>query len=166
MIETHISMVFLAGDRAYKLKRAVKFPYLDFSTPAQRQRACDAELDIEPPDCARFVPGGAGGIARHADGTLGWAGERRAGCEWVVVMRGSIRNSRSTPGSEGRLGTTLIFELISHIVAFHARAEPRPDAGGATAMAAIEPKTISVYSVSGRASLHPSTSPSCTVLAR
>ena len=31
-IETHVSLVFLAGDRAYKLKRAVKYPYLDFST--------------------------------------------------------------------------------------------------------------------------------------
>jgi aminoglycoside phosphotransferase family enzyme len=33
IIETHISLVFLAGDRAYKLKRAVKYPYLDFSSP-------------------------------------------------------------------------------------------------------------------------------------
>ena len=32
-VETHISEIFLAGKRAYKLKRAVKFPYLDFSTP-------------------------------------------------------------------------------------------------------------------------------------
>jgi len=32
IIETHVSLVFLAGDRAYKLKRAVKYPYLDFST--------------------------------------------------------------------------------------------------------------------------------------
>jgi len=32
IIETHASLVFLAGDRAYKLKRAVKYLYLDFST--------------------------------------------------------------------------------------------------------------------------------------
>ena len=31
-IETHASVVFLAGPRAYKIKRAVKYPFLDFST--------------------------------------------------------------------------------------------------------------------------------------
>lgn len=45
-IETHISEVFLAGDRAYKLKRAVKLPYADFSTPAIRHAACKKELEL------------------------------------------------------------------------------------------------------------------------
>lgn len=45
-IETHISDVFLAGDRAYKLKRAIKLPYVDFSTPAIRKAACDKELEL------------------------------------------------------------------------------------------------------------------------
>ena len=39
-IETRISRIFLAGDRAYKMKRAVKLPYADFSTPALRHAAC------------------------------------------------------------------------------------------------------------------------------
>ena len=39
-------MVFLSGDRAYKLKRAVKFPYMDFSTAARRRAMCDAEIEI------------------------------------------------------------------------------------------------------------------------
>ena len=46
IIETHVSLVFLAGDRAYKLKRAVRNPYLDFSTPARRRRACEAEFTL------------------------------------------------------------------------------------------------------------------------
>jgi hypothetical protein len=46
IIETHVSVVFLAGDCAYKLKRAVKYPYLDFSTSDHRRRACDAELAL------------------------------------------------------------------------------------------------------------------------
>ena len=33
-IDTHSSVIFLAGDRAYKLKRAVRYDYLDYSTPA------------------------------------------------------------------------------------------------------------------------------------
>ena len=41
--ETHMSWVFLAGERAYKLKKPVRFPYLDFSTLARREAACRAE---------------------------------------------------------------------------------------------------------------------------
>ena len=42
-IDTHASVVFLAGDRAYKLKRAVRFSYLDYSTLALREQYCRAE---------------------------------------------------------------------------------------------------------------------------
>ena len=44
--ETHMSWVFLAGPRAYKLKKPVRFPYLDFSTLARREAACRAELKL------------------------------------------------------------------------------------------------------------------------
>jgi uncharacterized protein len=43
IIQTHVSAVFLAGDCAYRLNRAMKFPYLNFSTVEQRQVACEAE---------------------------------------------------------------------------------------------------------------------------
>ena len=42
--DTHGAMVFLAGSRAYKVKRAVKFPYMDFSTLAKRKWACEREI--------------------------------------------------------------------------------------------------------------------------
>ena len=41
-----MSLVFLAGDRAYKLKKPVRFPYLDFSTVERRETACRAELKL------------------------------------------------------------------------------------------------------------------------
>jgi aminoglycoside phosphotransferase family enzyme len=41
-----VSAVLLAGDCAYSLKRAIKFPYLDFSTVEQRRMACEAELAL------------------------------------------------------------------------------------------------------------------------
>lgn len=44
--ETHMSWVFLAGHRVYKLKKPVRFPYLDFSTLARREAACRAELRL------------------------------------------------------------------------------------------------------------------------
>src|SRR5256885_245208 len=45
-IDTHAASVFLAGERAYKVKRAVKFPFLDYSTLAKRKTACEAELTV------------------------------------------------------------------------------------------------------------------------
>ena len=45
-IETHTAIVFLAGTRAWKLKRAVKFDYLDFSTTARRRAMCEAEVRL------------------------------------------------------------------------------------------------------------------------
>lgn len=44
--ETHMSEVFLAGDKVYKLKKPVRFSYLDFSTLARREAACRAELRL------------------------------------------------------------------------------------------------------------------------
>ncbi|MBD9649888.1 AAA family ATPase [Ensifer sp. ENS09] len=45
-IETHISHVFLTRDRAFKMKRAVKLPYVDFSTPELRLEACKREVRL------------------------------------------------------------------------------------------------------------------------
>ncbi len=46
LIETHISLVFLIADRAFKLKRAAKLPYADFSTPALRLACCLKEVEL------------------------------------------------------------------------------------------------------------------------
>jgi uncharacterized protein len=45
-VATHASLVFLTIDRAFKLKRAVRFPFLDFSTPERRLRFCETELAL------------------------------------------------------------------------------------------------------------------------
>src|SRR4051812_16469277 len=50
--ETHISWVFLAGDRAYKVKKPVRFPFLDYGTLARRRALCAEELRIG----RRFAP--------------------------------------------------------------------------------------------------------------
>jgi len=46
VLETHISRVLLAGPYAFKLKRPVRLPYLDFSTPEARLHACQREFDL------------------------------------------------------------------------------------------------------------------------
>src|ERR1700754_2588642 len=60
-IDTHAASVFLGGNHALKIKRAVRFPYLDYSTLAKRKAACDEErpavraanLPSRRPDYAR-----------------------------------------------------------------------------------------------------------------
>jgi uncharacterized protein len=84
-IDTHSAAVFLGGDRAFKIKRAVRYPFLDFSTLAQRKAACEAELEINrvfaPGLYLRVIP-----ITRENDGTLRFAGHGET-IEWAVEMR-------------------------------------------------------------------------------
>ena len=44
--ETHISWVFLTADRAYKLKKSLVLPFLDYGTPARRRRLCGEEVRL------------------------------------------------------------------------------------------------------------------------
>ena len=46
MRETHIGVVFLLGDRAYKIKKPVTTGFLDFSTPQRRLAACRREVEL------------------------------------------------------------------------------------------------------------------------
>src|SRR6516225_5149151 len=83
-IDTHAASVFLAGDRAFKVKRAVRFPFLDYSTLDKRRLACEAELAINtqfaPEIYRRVVP-----ITREDNGALVLGG-KGAPVEWAVEM--------------------------------------------------------------------------------
>lgn len=84
-IDTHAASVFLAGDRALKVKRAVKFPFLDYSTLARRKAACAAEIEVNrpfAPDIYRRVVA----VTQAPDGRLAVGGQGRA-IEWAVEMR-------------------------------------------------------------------------------
>jgi aminoglycoside phosphotransferase family enzyme/predicted kinase len=136
LIETHVSLVFLAGDRAYKLKRAVKYPYLDFSTPEERRRACEAELALN----RRTAPTlylEVRALGRMPDGKIGFAGNDPV-IDWVVVMRRFEQSSLfDALAQTGGLSAPLMHELARHIADFHAMAERRYDYGGAAALTAI-----------------------------
>jgi hypothetical protein len=83
-IDTHAASVFLAGDRALKIKRAVRFPFLDFSTLEKRKRACEAEIEVN----RRLAPElyrGVVAITRESDGRLAVDGDG-APVEWAVEM--------------------------------------------------------------------------------
>src|SRR5450631_3079062 len=68
-IDTHAASVFLEGERALKIKRAVRFPFLDYSTLEKRKAACDEEIRIKrqfaPQIYHRVVA-----ITRDSDGSM------------------------------------------------------------------------------------------------
>jgi uncharacterized protein len=82
-VDTHISAVFLEPDRVLKIKRAIRLPFLDYSTLEKRKQACEAELAIN----RQYAPGlyrgvvpitqGAGGPEIGGTGTV---------LEWAVEM--------------------------------------------------------------------------------
>jgi uncharacterized protein len=83
-IDTHAASVFLADDRVLKIKRAVRFPFLDFSTLEKRKHACEAEIEVN----RRLAPKlyrGVVAVTRESDGRLAIGGDGEP-VEWAVDM--------------------------------------------------------------------------------
>jgi uncharacterized protein len=114
-IDTHAASVFLAGDRAFKVKRAVRFPFLDYSTLQRRKDACEAEIAINrpfAPDLYRRVVA----IARMPDGRFELDGDG-VPIEWAVEMRRFDENATlDRLADTGRIDTALA-ELLGRAVA-------------------------------------------------
>lgn len=121
--DTHAAVVFLAGDRAIKVKRAVRYPFLDYSTLDKREAACRAELEINrkfaPRLYRRIVP-----ITREADGTLALDGKGEPG-EWAVEMtRFDENRTLDLLAERGELDEALAGKLAVAVAAMHEHAEP------------------------------------------
>jgi aminoglycoside phosphotransferase family enzyme/predicted kinase len=136
VIETHASLVFLAGDRAYKLKRAVKYPYLDFSTAERRRAACEAEFALNrrtAPDLYLEVRA----LALMPNGQVSFTTDDLA-IDWLVVMRRFDQTMLfDALAKSRRLTAPLMTELAGQIATFHRAAERRPDQGDAAALSAV-----------------------------
>ena len=126
-IDTHIATVVLAGQRAYKLKRAVKLSFVDFSSLQAREAACRAELALNrrtAPEIYLDVVA----VTRAPDGRLSLGGEGEA-VEWLVAMR-RFDDSRllDRVAQTSGLNADLALELAAAVAAFH-EAEPPVDDG-------------------------------------
>lgn len=132
-IDTHSAIVFLAGPRAYKLKRAVRFDYLDFSTSERRRAMCEAEVRLN----RRMAPGlyrGVIAVTRATGGTLALGGGGTA-VDWLVEMNRFQQDAVfDRLAASGRLDLDLMPPLAAAVAAFHAAAEHRPDHGGQAGM--------------------------------
>jgi aminoglycoside phosphotransferase family enzyme/predicted kinase len=131
-LETHGNLVFLAGPHAYKIKRAVRFGYMDFSTLEKRRNACLREVEINQ----RWAPDlylGAVPIMRGTGGllALGGAGEI---VEWAVRMRRFEQNDLlSVRAERGELDRALLIRLAEIVFESHSKATPVGVASGVSA---------------------------------
>ncbi len=131
-VDTHAASIFLAGDRAWKLKRAVTFPYLDFSTPALRHAALEAELRLNrrtAPELYLAVHP----VVRTRDGfRIGGEGEP---VDWLLEMRrfpdGALL---ADVAQQGRLEPKLVVRLADRIHTFLDGADPVTHVHGADRM--------------------------------
>ena len=132
-IDTHASMLFLAGERAWKLKRAVRYDYLDYSTADRRRAMCEAEVRIN----RRTAPAlyrGVTAITRQADGGLAISGAGTP-VDWVVEMTRFDQSGLFNRLAEaGVLPLHLMDPLAHAIAAFHRAADGRETHGGWDAM--------------------------------
>src|SRR5262245_55120459 len=129
-IETHGNLVFLAGKEAWKLKRAVDFAYMDFSTLEKRHAACIREVAINQRfgsplylDCVPIARSRAGTLAFGCDGDI---------VEWAVHMRRFEQAALlSNIAHKAGLKNALVTDLADVVYAAHQVAE-RVATGSAT----------------------------------
>ena len=127
-VDTHAAHLFLVGDRAWKLKRDVRYGYLDFSNSEKRRTALAAELRLN----RRTAPSlylGLHPITVDADDNLAIDGAGEA-VDWLLEMQrfpdGALL---SEIADEGRLDEIQLLQLADSIFAFHHDAEQQSREG-------------------------------------
>ncbi|WP_329445059.1 AAA family ATPase [Streptomyces canus] len=115
--ETHTAIVFFAGDRAYKVKKPVDLGFLDYTSRAARQDACEREVALN----SRFAPDVYLGLGEFSSPDAETA-------EPLVVMRrmpADRRLSRLARG--GAVLDDVLRNVARHLAAWHADAPRGPD---------------------------------------
>jgi aminoglycoside phosphotransferase family enzyme/predicted kinase len=147
-IDTHAAIVFLSGNRVLKIKRAIKLPFLDFSTLDRRKSACDAELAVNKPFAPtiyrRVVP-----ITREGDGTLKIDGTGEA-VEWALDMvRFDEGATFDKLAERGEMTAALASALADTIAASHAKAAVARTRGWIASIEAIIQQNADAFRASG-----------------
>jgi aminoglycoside phosphotransferase family enzyme/predicted kinase len=128
-IDTHAATVFLSADRAWKIKKPVKFPFLDFSTLAKREAAIRRELAINRPN-APAIYLGVKAIVLGLDSALQMvAAETLAPTqepiEWVLEMARFDEAATLDHLAREPLSASLVDDLAGAVVAAETRAPVR-----------------------------------------
>lgn len=154
-IDTHAAIVFLAGTRAWKLKRAVQFDYLDFSTAARRRAMCEAEVRVNS-RTAPMLYRGVVAVTREDNGSLALGGIGTP-VDWLVEMnrfdQGALFDRLA---ASGRLEVDLMPPVARAIARLHQDAERRTDHGGAAGIHWVIDGNAAGFAQYGRGILEPS----------
>jgi uncharacterized protein len=136
VVESHISWVFLVGDRAFKLRKPVVFPFLDYGTPERRRQMCEEEVRLG----RRLAPDLYRGVRPLVRSNGGWAlgASGDSGEEHVVEMRRFDEAcTLAALIGRGEADAALVRSVARHVAAFHRTAELAPpgsfDAGAVAA---------------------------------
>lgn len=123
-LQTHVSLLFFAGERVYKVKRPVNLGFLDFTTLERRKRFCEEEVRLN----RRLAPDVYLGVVpitrdtRSADGRLRIGGPGAA-VEWAVEMlRLPAHRMLASLLERGEIDNEPIHALVSLLADFHANA--------------------------------------------
>jgi aminoglycoside phosphotransferase family enzyme/predicted kinase len=130
---THISRVVLGRARAFKLKRAVAFPYLDFSTPQKRLAMCEREVMLNRRTAPELYLG-ARRVTRTRDGGLELDGGGELVDAIVEMRRFDGDDLLESMAATGRLTGQIVETLARRIASFHDSAEIVRERGGYAAM--------------------------------
>ena len=136
VMTTHASMILLTEDRAYKLKRAVRFPYLDYSTAQQRHTACQAELSLNRRTAPEIYIG-VHTITREADGQLALDGAGPLIDALVEMHRFDQECLLDRMAQQGSLTSTIMADLAHRIAVFHHDAAISLEHGGVKGIAGV-----------------------------
>jgi len=128
--QTHASWVFLAGDRAFKLKKPIALGFLDYTTPARRHCACLEEVRINQ-ELAPGVYLGVRAVVRTEAG-FALAHERAPDAVDYVVEMQRFREADTLAGliASDRLTAAHLDAVAGRLAAFH-RLAPAVGGGGA-----------------------------------
>jgi uncharacterized protein len=131
-VDTANAVVFLAGDDVYKLKRAVKFPFMDLSTLEKRREACEAEIAVNRPLAPDIYLSALPIVRRGETFAIGGEGEI---VEWAVHMRRFDENATLDHFADrGGVSDAMIDKLALAIRRSHDRAPLRDAARAAHAL--------------------------------
>ncbi len=138
--ETHGSHVFLSRTRAYKLKRAVRYPYMDYSTVDRRRRMCEREVSVNRRTAPRLYLG-VRAIVRNEQGNLTLANDTASDAvDWVVEMRRFGEEALlDKMCRRGELTLPLTSTLAEQVADFHATAEVQKTLAAARRLAGSSP---------------------------
>jgi uncharacterized protein len=121
-VDTHISLVHVGADTVWKLKKAVRLPFLDFTDLAARRHFAERELALNAP-AAPGLYRDVVAVVRRPDGSLALAkdADPQAPLDWVLRMaRVPPEDFLDDIAATGRLDAKLLDALADAVAAYHA----------------------------------------------